>query len=65
MIYSVLFSAAVVVSLILTAFTDYPDMLSVTQFSFEPVKEVINDGYFSYLKNSFVLAFLVSIISPL
>ena len=64
-IYVLIFSLAVVASLILTAFTDYPDMLFVTQFSFEPIKDVINDGYLSYLKNSLILAFLVSIISPI
>ena len=63
-VYISLFSLAVAISLILTAFTDYPDMLSVTQFSFEPIKDVIDDGYLIYLKNSFILAFLVSVIAP-
>ncbi len=58
-------AAITVLSLMMVAFTDYPDSLTVSRVSFSSIKDVLNDGYGKNILNSLIIALPVMVLSPL
>ncbi len=59
-----LLSIFAVVSVFLTAFTDYPDTLKVTNMTFDGFKKIFAEDYSLYLKNSLYLSIPIALFLP-
>ncbi len=58
-------SVITLLSVLLVAFTDYPDTLNVTNMNFGSLRDVLVDGYGKNMLNSLILSVPVLILSPI
>lgn len=59
------FSALTATGLILAAFTEFPDSLTLEWKGFEAFREVLEDGYASSMLNSLLISISVALFSPI
>ncbi len=65
LVIALFLSLGMMISLFLTAFTDYPDTLKVTQITFEGFAKIFDDGYERYLGNSLFLSVPMALFLPI